>query len=120
MTLPRLTIDLDAVTQATERLAADLRARGLTLVGVTKCVDGEPAVGRTMLEAGAEGLADSRLPSLVRLAGQVARSAHARSGRRSPTNWRLRRWSPTACCSATRAPPACSESTPPAPPSRSC
>ncbi len=71
MTLPRLTIDLDAVAQATERLAADLRARGLTLVGVTKCVDGEPAVGRAMLEAGAEGLADSRLPSLVRLAGQA-------------------------------------------------
>ena len=70
MTLPRLTIDLDAVAQATERLAADLRARGLTLVGVTKCVDGEPAVGRAMLEAGAAGLADSRLPSLARLAGQ--------------------------------------------------
>ena len=70
MALPRLTIDLDAVAQATERLAADLRGRGLKLVGVTKCVDGEPAVGRTMLEAGAESLADSRLPSLVRLAGQ--------------------------------------------------
>jgi predicted amino acid racemase len=70
MPLPRLTIDLDAVAQATERLAADMRARGLTLCAVTKCVDGEPAVGRTMLEAGAAGLADSRLSSLVRLAGQ--------------------------------------------------
>lgn len=68
MPLPRLTIDLDAVARATERLATDLRARGLTLVGVTKCVDGEPAVGRTLLEAGAAGLADSRLASLVRLA----------------------------------------------------
>ena len=71
MTLPRLTIDLGAVAGATRRLAADLNARGLTLAGVTKCVDGEPAVGRVLLEAGCAGLADSRLPSLVRLAGQA-------------------------------------------------
>ncbi len=71
MTLPRLTIDLDAVSRATRRLAADLRARGLKLTGVTKCVDGEPAVGRVLLEAGCAGLADSRLPSLLRLAGQA-------------------------------------------------
>jgi predicted amino acid racemase len=47
-----------------------LHACGASLVGVTKCVDGEPAVGRVILEAGAEGLADSRLPSLARLASQ--------------------------------------------------
>lgn len=70
MTLPRLTIDLDAVAAATARLVTDLRARGLTLCGVTKCVDGEPAIGRAMLAAGAAGLADSRLSSLARLAGQ--------------------------------------------------
>ena len=70
MTLPRLTIDLDAVADATRRLVADLTARDLTLAGVTKCVDGEPLVGRTMLEAGCAGLADSRLPSLERLAAQ--------------------------------------------------
>jgi ornithine racemase len=71
LTLPRLTIDLDAVADATRRLAADLHARGLTLCGVTKCVDGEPSVGRVLLAAGCAGLADSRLPSLVRLAGQA-------------------------------------------------
>ncbi len=70
MTLPHLTIDLDAVADATRRLAAYLDTRGVTLAGVTKCVDGEPLVGRTMLEAGCAGLADSRLPSLMRLAGQ--------------------------------------------------
>jgi predicted amino acid racemase len=71
LTLPRLTIDLDAVADATRRLAADLHARGLALCGVTKCVDGEPAVGRMLLGGGCTGLADSRLPSLVRLAGQT-------------------------------------------------
>ncbi len=69
--LPRLTLDLDAVADATRRLAADLHARRLTLCGVTKCVDGEPRVGRALLEAGCAGLADSRLPSLARLAANA-------------------------------------------------
>ncbi|NLT93778.1 MAG: alanine racemase, partial [Actinobacteria bacterium] len=68
MALPRVTIDLDAVGDATRRLTDALHVRGLRLNGVTKCVDGEPAVGRAMLAAGASGLADSRVPSLARLA----------------------------------------------------
>ena len=65
---PRLTIDLDAVAENTRLLAARLLGDGFTLIGVTKCVDGEPRVGQTMLKAGCAGLADSRLPSLARLA----------------------------------------------------
>ena len=65
---PRLTIDLDVVAENTRLLAARLRGAGFTLVGVTKCVDGEPRVGQAMLEAGCAGLADSRLPALSRLA----------------------------------------------------
>ncbi len=71
MTSPRLTIDLDAVADATRRLSAALSARGMTLTGVTKCVDGEPLVGQTMLESGCAGLADSRLRSLMRLAARA-------------------------------------------------
>jgi ornithine racemase len=65
---PRLTIDLDVVAENTRLLAARLRDDGFTLVGVIKCVDGEPRVGRALLAAGCAGLADSRLPSLARLA----------------------------------------------------
>jgi len=65
---PRLTIDLGAIAENTRLLAARLRGDGCTLIGVTKCVDGEPRVGQALLEAGCAGLADSRLPSLVRLA----------------------------------------------------
>ncbi len=65
---PRLTVDLDAVAGNARRLAARLRDDGIALVGVTKCLDGEPAVGRAMLEAGCAGLADSRLHALERLA----------------------------------------------------
>src|SRR5665647_1188205 len=65
---PRLSIDLDVVAENTLLLAARLLGDGFTLVGVTKCVDGEPRVGQAMLEAGCAGLGDSRLPSLARLA----------------------------------------------------
>jgi len=65
---PTLTVDLDAVTENTRLLAARLRSDGFTLVGVTKCLDGEPRVGQALLEAGCAGLADSRLPALTRLA----------------------------------------------------
>jgi hypothetical protein len=65
---PRLTIDLGVIAENTRLLAARLRGDGFTLVGVTKCVDGEPRVGQALLEAGCAGLADSRLPSLARLA----------------------------------------------------
>lgn len=65
---PRLTVDLGAVAENSRLLSARLRKHGLALLGVTKCVDGEPQVGQAMLEAGCAGLADSRLPSLARLA----------------------------------------------------
>jgi predicted amino acid racemase len=68
---PTLTIDLDAVRRATQKLAARLLAGGIELVGVTKAVDGEPELGRTLLEAGCDGLAESRLPALTRLAAQA-------------------------------------------------
>lgn len=68
---PRLTVSLDAVAEATRRLTARLLEAGIAVVGVTKCVDGEPKVGQTMLEAGCAGLADSRLPALVRLASHA-------------------------------------------------
>ena len=68
---PRLTLFLDGVAHNTHLLAADLRRRGIELVGVTKALDGEPVVGQTMVTAGCAGLADSRLPALARLAGHT-------------------------------------------------
>ncbi|MGO8685043.1 MAG: alanine racemase [Thermoleophilia bacterium] len=68
---PELVLSLADIGQRTRLLAGRLLSQGIELVGVTKAVDGEPAVGRAMLAAGAAGLADSRLPSLVRLAGQA-------------------------------------------------
>jgi len=68
---PQLTIDVDLVANNTRRIAENLLVNGIELVGVTKVVDGEPSVGQAMLEAGCAGLADSRLPSLVKLAAHA-------------------------------------------------
>jgi predicted amino acid racemase len=65
---PQLTIDVDLIATTTRYIAEDLLSAGISLVGVTKVLDGEPAIGEAMLEAGCCGLGDSRLPSLVRLA----------------------------------------------------
>jgi ornithine racemase len=67
---PRLVVDVSSIGTRARCLVELLNAGGLELVGVTKCVDGEPSVGQAMLAAGAAGLADSRLPSLARLAAQ--------------------------------------------------
>lgn len=65
---PELTIDVDVIAANTRTIAESLLAGGIELTGVTKVVDGEPLIGAAMLEAGCVGLADSRLPALVRLA----------------------------------------------------
>ena len=65
---PQLVVSLEHVAVATEALVARARERGVEICGVTKAVDGEPLVGRTMLEGGCAALADSRLPALERLA----------------------------------------------------
>ena len=64
-----LTIDTATVRNNAAVLSRRLAAQGMALTGVTKSVDGEPAVGAAMLAGGAAGLADSRLPALARLAG---------------------------------------------------
>jgi predicted amino acid racemase len=63
-----LTVDVAAVRHNIAALGRRLALQGIDVVGVTKAVDGEPAVGRAMLAGGAVALADSRLPSLARLA----------------------------------------------------
>ena len=63
-----LTIDTAAVRHNVAEFSRRLAAQGMAVAGVTKSVDGEPAVGAAMLAGGAVALADSRLPALARLA----------------------------------------------------
>lgn len=69
MSAPRLEIDLDKLEANTCVLVDRLAPAGIRVTGVTKAVLGSPAVGAAMLRGGAEGLADSRVANLARLAG---------------------------------------------------
>jgi len=68
---PQLTIDVDLIANTTRFIAENLLSAGISLVGVTKVLDGEPVIGEAMLEAGCSGLGDSRLPSLAKLAAHA-------------------------------------------------
>lgn len=68
---PQLTIDVDLIANNTRFIAENLLSVGVSLLGVTKVIDGEPLIGEAMLEAGCTGLGDSRLPSLVKLAAHA-------------------------------------------------
>jgi len=65
-----LTMDVAAVRHNVAAWTRRLADQHIEVVGVTKAVDGQPEVGRAMLEGGAVALADSRLTSLARLAEQ--------------------------------------------------
>ena len=65
---PLLTVAIDKIAGVTRTIAEQLRAHDMRLVGVTKAVDGEPAVAQALLQAGCSGLADSRVPAITRLA----------------------------------------------------
>lgn len=69
MTSPRLDVDLDRIEHNTRVLVDGLGARGVRVTGVTKAVLGSPGVAAAMLRGGADGLGDSRVANLVRLAG---------------------------------------------------
>jgi ornithine racemase len=65
--MPELRIDIEAIGRNTEVVATMLRARGLSLVAVTKGCLGEPAVAAAMLDGGAVAIADTRDLDLRRL-----------------------------------------------------
>ncbi len=64
MTAPRLELRLDVVGHNTRSLVGRLGERGIQVTAVTKSTLGSPAVAATFLEAGAAGLADSRVSNI--------------------------------------------------------
>lgn len=67
MSTPRVEIDLDKIRHNTQFLVAQLKPRGINVIGVTKAVCGHPEVARAMLDGGAVGLAESRISNVERL-----------------------------------------------------
>lgn len=64
MTAPRLEVDLAKIQHNTRILVARLKKRGISVSGVTKATLGAPEIARTMLAAGVENLADSRIENI--------------------------------------------------------
>ena len=64
MTAPRLEIDLEKIHHNAHTLVERLNKRGISVWGVTKAALGLPAIARTLLAAGVEGLADSRIENI--------------------------------------------------------
>ncbi len=63
----RIVCDCEKIRQNAAAVVALCAPHGIAVVGVTKCVCGEPEVGRAMLAGGCVMLAESRLDNIRRL-----------------------------------------------------
>jgi predicted amino acid racemase len=64
MTAPRLEIDLAKIRHNAATLVGRLKARGITVTGVTKATLGDPRIAGALLQAGVPTLADSRIENI--------------------------------------------------------
>lgn len=67
MTAPRIEIDLSKVRQNARDLVDRLAPCGISVVGVTKGVCGQPDIARAMLEGGVVALGDARVSNVERM-----------------------------------------------------
>ena len=67
MSVPRLEVRLDLVGHNTSCMVQQLGARGIAVTAVTKAMLGSPLLAATVLDAGAAGLADSRVANVATL-----------------------------------------------------
>ncbi len=67
MSAPTLEIRIDRVGNNARALAARLKARGITVCGVTKATLGSPQIARELLAAGVSSLGESRIENVERL-----------------------------------------------------
>ncbi|MFO7818862.1 MAG: alanine/ornithine racemase family PLP-dependent enzyme [Halanaerobacter sp.] len=64
---PRLEINLSRIKNNAERIVSLTERKGINVWGVTKGVSGDLQVAQAIIDAGVEGLADSRIENLRRL-----------------------------------------------------
>lgn len=67
MTYPRLLIDLKKIEENTCEMLKRCQERDISVAGVTKVVCGNEVVGRTLVSAGVDILADSRIENLKKI-----------------------------------------------------
>jgi ornithine racemase len=81
MTAPRLEINFDKIRHNTATLTTRLKACGISVTGVTKATLGNPEIADVLLQAGVQGIGDSRIENIeaMRLAGVNAEMTLLRS-----------------------------------------
>jgi len=69
MITPRIEIDLEKITHNAKTLLDLYGAKGISLIGVTKAVRGNPRIASTLVKSGINILADSRIENIKRMRG---------------------------------------------------
>ena len=65
--MPRIEISLSQIQENTQFLADFHMGKGVSLMGVTKAVLGEPSVAKAMIQGGVKFIADSRIENILRM-----------------------------------------------------
>jgi ornithine racemase len=64
---PRIEISLSKIRKNTQVLSELFLGRGISLMGVTKAVLGEPSIAKAMIQGGVKLIADSRIENILKM-----------------------------------------------------
>ena len=64
---PRIEISLSQIRENTQILSNLYLEKGISLMGVTKAVLGEPSIAKAMIEGGVKLIADSRIENILKM-----------------------------------------------------
>ncbi|MBT5551378.1 MAG: alanine/ornithine racemase family PLP-dependent enzyme [Nitrospina sp.] len=65
--LPRIEVSLSQLRENTQVLSKLYMGKGISLMGVTKAVLGEPSIAKAMVQGGVEFIADSRIENILKM-----------------------------------------------------
>ena len=65
--LPRIEISLSQIRENTKKLSELYMQKGISLMGVTKAVLGEPSIAKAMIQGGVKFIADSRIENIQKM-----------------------------------------------------
>ncbi len=65
--MPRIEISLSQIRENTKKLSELYMQKGISLMGVTKAVLGEPSVAKAMIQGGVKFIADSRIENIQKM-----------------------------------------------------
>ncbi len=65
--MPRVEISLSQIRENTKKLSELYMQKGISLMGVTKAVLGEPSIAKAMIQGGVKFIADSRIENIQKM-----------------------------------------------------